>query len=143
MVVSIWQCRFVAEFVMNVTSRTLTAEAPPYATIIDLDRKVREFPLPEGMDSGSDGGGVGMGKGGEGDRMILRGCSSGILNHIRETALVIDPSRKVPCPHYVLYHSYTLHVFDNLPGQSLPTAQCLLLHALSKAPVPPDACPSF
>lgn len=33
----------------DVTARTLTAEAPSYATIMDLDRKVREFPLPEGM----------------------------------------------------------------------------------------------
>lgn len=30
-------------------SRTLTAEAPTYATIMELDRKVREFPLPDGF----------------------------------------------------------------------------------------------
>lgn len=35
------------ECVAEVASRTLTAEAPSYATIMDLDRKVREFPLPE------------------------------------------------------------------------------------------------
>ncbi|KAG5635135.1 hypothetical protein H0H81_012334 [Sphagnurus paluster] len=49
-VVSIWQCRFAAECVADVTARTLTAEAPSYATIMELDRKVRDFPLPEGMD---------------------------------------------------------------------------------------------
>lgn len=27
--------------------RTLTAEAPSYATIMEIDRKVREFPIPD------------------------------------------------------------------------------------------------
>lgn len=31
----------------EVAARTLTAEAPSYATIMELDRKVREFSLPE------------------------------------------------------------------------------------------------
>lgn len=30
----------------EVASKTLTAEAPPYETIMELDRKVREFPIP-------------------------------------------------------------------------------------------------
>ncbi|KIK69750.1 hypothetical protein GYMLUDRAFT_521243 [Collybiopsis luxurians FD-317 M1] len=45
----IWQFRFASECVAEVISRTLTAEAPTYATIMELDRKVREFPLPEGF----------------------------------------------------------------------------------------------
>ena len=32
--------------VAEVASKTLTAEAPPYETIMELDRKVREFPIP-------------------------------------------------------------------------------------------------
>jgi hypothetical protein len=35
------------ECVADVAARTLTAETPSYATIMDLDRKVREFPIPE------------------------------------------------------------------------------------------------
>lgn len=35
------------ECVAEVAARTLTAEAPSYATIMELDRKVREFPIPE------------------------------------------------------------------------------------------------
>lgn len=31
----------------EVISRTLTAETPSYATIMELDKKVREFPIPE------------------------------------------------------------------------------------------------
>ncbi|KAJ7082281.1 hypothetical protein B0H15DRAFT_739822, partial [Mycena belliarum] len=38
--------RFAAECVAEVTSCTLTAEAPSYATIMELDCKVREFPPP-------------------------------------------------------------------------------------------------
>ena len=30
----------------EVASKTLTAETPPYEVIMDLDRKVREFPIP-------------------------------------------------------------------------------------------------
>lgn len=48
-IVEIWQFRFAAECVAEVTSRTLTAEAPTYATIMELDKKVREFPLPDGI----------------------------------------------------------------------------------------------
>ena len=35
------------ECVADVAARTLTAETPSYSTIMDLDRKVREFPIPE------------------------------------------------------------------------------------------------
>src|SRR5882762_7106903 len=42
-----WGFRFAMECVAEVAARTLTAETPSYATIMDLDRKVREFPIPE------------------------------------------------------------------------------------------------
>ena len=32
--------------VSEVAAKTLTAEAPSYETIMELDRKVREFPIP-------------------------------------------------------------------------------------------------
>ena len=70
--VEIWQCRFAAECVADVTARTLTAEAPSYATIMDLDRKVREFPLPEGMAAASS----------EDLSASFQRC---VLDHIRET----------------------------------------------------------
>jgi hypothetical protein len=35
------------ECVADVAARMVSAEAPNYATIMDLDRKVREFPIPE------------------------------------------------------------------------------------------------
>ena len=69
--VEIWQCRFAAECVAEVTSRILTAEVPSYATIMELDRKVREFPLPEGMVSSSDD--------------LAGSFQKCVLDHIRET----------------------------------------------------------
>jgi hypothetical protein len=54
-----------------VTARTLTAEAPSYATIMELDRKVREFPLPPPDDTAPDDVGV-----------SLQCC---VLKHVRET----------------------------------------------------------
>lgn len=52
--VEVWAFRFAAECVADVAARTLTAEAPTYPTIMELDKKVREFPLPDGMEEGDD-----------------------------------------------------------------------------------------
>lgn len=69
----IWQFRFAAECVADVTARTLTAEAPSYATVMELDRKVREFPLPEETQDKND------------MATSFRRC---VLEHIRETVLM-------------------------------------------------------
>ncbi|KAG6841583.1 hypothetical protein C0991_009338 [Blastosporella zonata] len=87
---STWQCRFAAECVADVTARTLTAEAPTYATIMELDKKVREFPLPEGMDSA---GGSSKGKEKQGEEGAQESDMAGsfqrcVLDHIRETVLM-------------------------------------------------------
>lgn len=81
-IVGIWQCRFAAECVAEVTSRTLTAEAPSYATIMELDRKVREFPLPpESIASERD-----KDKDREDGKSDLAGSFQRcVLDHIRET----------------------------------------------------------
>ncbi|KAF8073307.1 fungal-specific transcription factor domain-containing protein [Lyophyllum atratum] len=76
-----WQCRFAAECVAEVTARTLTAEAPSYATIMELDKKVRDFPLPEGM------GAVGKGEG-AGEEDMAGSFQRCVLDHIRETVLM-------------------------------------------------------
>lgn len=71
----VWQCRFAAECVAEVTSRTLTAEAPSYTTIMELDHKVREFPLPEGL-SNAPKNDLGA---------SFQRC---VLDHIKETVLM-------------------------------------------------------
>ncbi|KAF9445242.1 hypothetical protein P691DRAFT_795733 [Macrolepiota fuliginosa MF-IS2] len=71
----VWQFRFASECVAEVTSRTLTAEAPSYATIMDLDRKVREFPLPEGLSNPTKND-------------ISASFMRCVLDHIRETVLM-------------------------------------------------------
>ncbi|KAJ7220750.1 fungal-specific transcription factor domain-containing protein [Mycena pura] len=70
----VWQFRFAAECVADVTARTLTAEAPSYTTITELDKKVREFPLPPLDDAAPDDVGA-----------SLQRC---VLEHIRETVLM-------------------------------------------------------
>lgn len=67
-----WQFRFATECVAEVTSRTLTAEAPTYATIMELDRKVREFPLPEDTTNKND---------------LAASFQKCVLDHIRETGI--------------------------------------------------------
>ncbi|GJE99289.1 fungal-specific transcription factor domain-containing protein [Phanerochaete sordida] len=41
-----WAPRFSLQIVAEVAERALAAEPPSYATIMELDRKVREFPVP-------------------------------------------------------------------------------------------------
>ncbi|KAH9940788.1 fungal-specific transcription factor domain-containing protein [Epithele typhae] len=41
-----WGFRFALQCVSEVTSKALAAETPSYETILELDRKVREFPIP-------------------------------------------------------------------------------------------------
>ncbi|KAI0085743.1 fungal-specific transcription factor domain-containing protein [Irpex rosettiformis] len=43
---SAWNCRFALQCVSEVAQRALAAEPPSYAVIMELDRKVREFPVP-------------------------------------------------------------------------------------------------
>ena len=39
--------RFARECVAEVSARTLITDLPSYSTIMELDRKVREFSIPE------------------------------------------------------------------------------------------------
>ncbi|KAI0766122.1 fungal-specific transcription factor domain-containing protein [Trametes elegans] len=41
-----WGFRFALQCVSEVASKTLTSEAPSYEVIMELDQKVREFPIP-------------------------------------------------------------------------------------------------
>ncbi|ESK94884.1 hypothetical protein Moror_14051 [Moniliophthora roreri MCA 2997] len=76
----IWQFRFAAECVAEVSARTLTAEAPTYATIMELDRKVRDFPVPEPLTTDKES------HGGE-DGMALS-FQKFVVEHIKETMLI-------------------------------------------------------
>ncbi|KAF7377431.1 Zn(2)-C6 fungal-type domain-containing protein [Mycena sanguinolenta] len=73
-VYELWAFRFAAQCVAEVTARTLTAEAPSYATIMELDRKVREFPLPAFDEGAPDDVGAN-----------LQRC---VLEHAKETILM-------------------------------------------------------
>jgi hypothetical protein len=42
-----WCVKYAADCVTEVATRTLTAEAPNYAVIMEIDRKVREYPFPD------------------------------------------------------------------------------------------------
>lgn len=70
--VEVWQFRFAAECVADVTARTLTAEAPTYAIIMELDQKVREFPLPDDTRDKND---------------MAASFRRFVLEHIRETGI--------------------------------------------------------
>ncbi|KAJ7779019.1 fungal-specific transcription factor domain-containing protein [Mycena metata] len=73
-VFEVWHFRFAAECVAEVAARTLTAEVPSYATIMELDRKVREFSLPPLEDLAVEDVGA-----------SLQRC---VLEHVRETVLM-------------------------------------------------------
>ncbi|KAJ7323963.1 fungal-specific transcription factor domain-containing protein, partial [Mycena albidolilacea] len=70
----VWNFRFAAECVADVTARILPVGVPSYATIMELDCKVREFPLPPLDDTAPDDVGA-----------SLQRC---VLDHVRETVLM-------------------------------------------------------
>lgn len=94
----LWSFRFAAEVVAEVTARTLTAEAPTYATIMELDKRVRDFPLPASMtrDGKVGPGGLGGdqrgdgrdGDGGKRDGDYVVDFQRCVLEHIKETILL-------------------------------------------------------
>lgn len=44
-----WVFRFASDCVAEVAARTLTTDSPSYSTILELDRKVCNFPVPEAV----------------------------------------------------------------------------------------------
>ncbi|KIY61576.1 hypothetical protein CYLTODRAFT_495190 [Cylindrobasidium torrendii FP15055 ss-10] len=72
----LWQFRFAAEVVSDMISRTLTAEAPTFTTIMELDRKIREFLPPDGFPEPKEGEELGT---------VLQRT---VMEHIRETVLM-------------------------------------------------------
>ncbi|KAI6154371.1 fungal-specific transcription factor domain-containing protein [Pisolithus thermaeus] len=44
-----WVFRFASDCVAEVAARTLTSDSPSYSTILELDRKVCNFPVPEAV----------------------------------------------------------------------------------------------
>ncbi|EIN12123.1 hypothetical protein PUNSTDRAFT_96824 [Punctularia strigosozonata HHB-11173 SS5] len=53
---SSWSYRFAAECLSDVARRTLGVDAPSYDTILDLDRKIRDFPIPGKLSTPSTDG---------------------------------------------------------------------------------------
>ncbi|KAI6010429.1 hypothetical protein BKA83DRAFT_4403404 [Pisolithus microcarpus] len=45
-----WVYRFASDCVADVAARTLTYDSPSYSTILELDRKVRNFPVPAAVE---------------------------------------------------------------------------------------------
>ncbi|KAF8827844.1 hypothetical protein HHX47_DHR4000927 [Lentinula edodes] len=107
----IWQFRFASECLAEVVSRTLLAEAPTYTTIMELDRMVREFPLPEGFgdrgagSSAKEAGGVPntfptaskyanppTAESECQDSDMSFSFMKCVLDHIRETAIIDQPT---------------------------------------------------
>ncbi|EJD08116.1 uncharacterized protein FOMMEDRAFT_131048 [Fomitiporia mediterranea MF3/22] len=46
-----WMFRFTLECVSEISAKTLTASVPPYSMILDLDAKLRDFPVPSFPDN--------------------------------------------------------------------------------------------
>ena len=97
-----WHFRFAADIVADVTARTLTAETPSYVTIMELDKKVREFPMPEGYSSSSSDFGL-----------SVQQC---ILDHIRETS---GHSFNISLPNLILTISVLMVIHRSFFAQAI------------------------
>lgn len=82
---SSWCIRYAAECVAEVATRTLTAEAPSYAVIMEIDRKVREYPFPN---VGASSSGTSPPSITEEPPSHVQSMGRLVLSHSRETLLL-------------------------------------------------------
>ena len=66
-----WHFKFASECLSEVVARMVVAESPNYAVVMALDKKVREFALPEGKDALK--------------RETKNKVGYGMLDHVKET----------------------------------------------------------
>ncbi|GLB39771.1 putative fungal specific transcription factor [Lyophyllum shimeji] len=84
-----WAYRFTAEIIADILGRTLTAEAPTYATIMELDRKLRSFPLPAASHAdGTFDGREGDGQMGDDSGSRNESFERFVVSYVRETILL-------------------------------------------------------
>ncbi|KAL1681609.1 fungal-specific transcription factor domain-containing protein [Schizophyllum commune] len=69
-----WHFKFASECLSEVVARLVVAESPNYAVVMALDKKVREFALPEGKDALK--------------RETKNKVGYGMLDHVKETVLL-------------------------------------------------------
>ncbi|EGN96940.1 hypothetical protein SERLA73DRAFT_75787 [Serpula lacrymans var. lacrymans S7.3] len=95
-----WNFRFAAECVAEVASRTLTAETPTYATIMELDRKVREFPIPESAAAmATSVAGTPMMTVSEDNQTLSDSMGNCTLSHTREVTIIEFPVNPLKSPY--------------------------------------------
>lgn len=132
--VEIWQFRFAAECVADVTSRTLTAHAPSYTTIMELDRKISQFPLPEGLSNPPNN---------DLSATFMR-C---VLDHIKDTG-THPPFLALAHPFISLFQfsctstEVSLHKLSWITPSIPSRAPMLILSSPHIAPLPPSSNPS-
>ncbi|TRM68025.1 fungal-specific transcription factor domain-containing protein [Schizophyllum amplum] len=70
----LWHFKFASECLSEVVARMVVAEAPTYVTVMALDKKVREFALPEGVQTFK--------------REASNKLGYGVLDHVKEAVLL-------------------------------------------------------
>lgn len=80
-----WCVKYAADCVAEVATRTLTAEAPTYAVILEIDRKVREYPFP---DVGAPASGASPPPNTEEPLNLAKSMGRLVMSHSKETLLL-------------------------------------------------------
>jgi hypothetical protein len=93
-IVASWCVKYAADCVTEVATRTLTAEAPNYAVIMEIDRKVREYPFP---DVGAPASGTSPPPISEEPLSVAKLMGRLVMSHSKETRKYIT---FVPCGYH-------------------------------------------
>ncbi|KAI5123792.1 hypothetical protein M0805_009087 [Coniferiporia weirii] len=112
-----WGFRFASECVGQVATKTLTANVPSYATILELDAKIRDFAIPEFPEVPIDKSKPGM--------IMMRY----VLAHTRETILLdlhrgffaqamiddpVNPLRSQYAPSFLATYRSASHILKSI-----------------------------
>ncbi|KAI6096910.1 hypothetical protein EDD16DRAFT_1499936 [Pisolithus croceorrhizus] len=97
---SSWAFRFASECVADVAARTLTSDPPSYSTILELDRKVRDFPVTEAAEefAAAACGGV-LAKSVDKDVGFTESMGRLIMSNAREVTIIENPINPLNSPY--------------------------------------------
>ncbi|KAI6106042.1 fungal-specific transcription factor domain-containing protein [Pisolithus croceorrhizus] len=95
-----WVFRFASDCVAEVAARTLTSDSPSYSTILELDRKICNFPVPEAVEEfvAAASGAIPT-KPVDKDIGLMESMGRFVMSNSREVTIVENPVNPLNSPY--------------------------------------------
>jgi hypothetical protein len=131
---SSWSYRFAAECLSDVARRTLTVTTPSYDTILELDRTIRDFPIPSKLSTPSTEQRPPPPK--DARVGIPEELQRFVLSHTKE----VSEYQIEPCLGFIVTNCKSLQFSCISTGRSLPKPSSTIPRTRSRVHTPPRSC---